>query len=107
LIWESLKEVARLGHGVEAHRSVPTASYISFGYSPDFQDSIRAAISLGGDTDTIAAMVGAIAGAHVGGKGLPTEWIDQLEDGPRGRSFAIDLAEQLFETWWKLHKNLS
>jgi len=102
------EEVVRhLGHGVEAHRSVPTASYISLAYSPDFQDSIRAAISLGGDTDTIAAMVGAIAGAHVGEKGLPTEWIDQLEDGPRGRSFAKELAEQLFETWWKLHKHLS
>ena len=99
--------VRRLGHGVEAHRSVPTASYIFLAYGPDFQDSIRAAISLGGDTDTIAAMVGAIAGAHVGEKGLPTEWIDQLEDGPRGRSFARDLGEQLFETWWRLHKNLS
>lgn len=102
------EEVVRhLGHGVEAHRSVPTASYISLAHSPDFLDSIRAAISLGGDTDTIAAMVGAIVGAQVGEKGLPVEWIDQLEDGPRGRSFARDLAEQLFETWWKLHQNLS
>jgi poly(ADP-ribose) glycohydrolase ARH3 len=107
---EKLKaeEVVRnLGHGVEAHRSVPTASYISLGYSPDFEDSIRAAISLGGDTDTIAAMVGAIAGAHVGEKGLPVEWIDQLEDGPRGRSFSRNLADQLFETWWSLHKKPS
>jgi poly(ADP-ribose) glycohydrolase ARH3 len=102
------EEVVRhLGHGVEAHRSVPTASYISGAYSPDFQDSIRAAISLGGDTDTIAAMVGAIAGAHVGEKGLPAEWIDQLEDGPRGRSFSRNLAEQLFETWWRLQKKSS
>ena len=95
--------VRKLGHGVEAHRSVPTASYISLVYSPDFQDSIGAAISLGGDTDTIAAMVGAITGAHVGEKRLPVEWIDQLEDGPRGRSFARDLADRLFEAWWKIH----
>jgi uncharacterized membrane protein YeaQ/YmgE (transglycosylase-associated protein family) len=42
--------------------------------------TIREAISLGGDTDTIAGMVGAIVGAHVGEKSLPEEWIEQLEE---------------------------
>ncbi len=99
------REVVRsLGNGVEAHLSVPSACYIALTYSPDFCDAIRAAISLGGDTDTIAGMVGAIVGAHVGEKGLPVEWIEQLEDGPRGRSFAREVAERLFETWWKTHQ---
>jgi poly(ADP-ribose) glycohydrolase ARH3 len=93
-----------LGNGVEAHLSVPSACYIAITYSPDFCDAIRAAISLGGDTDTIAGMVGAIVGGHVGGKGLPLEWIEQLEDGPRGRSYAISLADRLFGTWWKIHQ---
>jgi poly(ADP-ribose) glycohydrolase ARH3 len=102
------KEVARsLGNGVEAHLSVPSACYIAFTYSPDFCDAIRAAISLGGDTDTIAGMVGAIVGAHIGEKGLPAEWIEQLEDGPRGRSFARRLAEKLFESWCKIHQTSS
>jgi len=92
-----------LGNGVEAHFSVPSACYIAITYSPDFCDAIRAAISLGGDTDTIAGMVGAIVGAHVGEKRLPREWIEQLEEGPRGRSFAKHLADRLFETWWKIH----
>jgi poly(ADP-ribose) glycohydrolase ARH3 len=94
--------VQSLGNGVEAHFSVPSACYIAITYSPDFCDAIRAAISLGGDTDTIAGMVGAIVGAHVGEKGLPGEWIEQLEDGPRGRSFARGLADRLFDTWWKV-----
>jgi len=93
--------VQSLGNGVEAHLSVPSACYIAITYSPDFCDAIRAAISLGGDTDTIAGMVGAIVGAHVGEKGLPSEWIEQLEDGPRGRSFVRSLADRLFETWWE------
>ncbi len=98
-------EVARsLGNGVEARFSVPSACYIAITYSPDFCDAIRAAVSLGGDTDTIAGMVGAIVGAHAGEKGLPVEWIDQLEDGPRGRSFARSLADRLFEIWWKVHQ---
>jgi ADP-ribosylglycohydrolase len=97
----------RLGNGVEAHRSVPSASYVAMTYSPDFQDAIRAAISLGGDTDTIAGMVGAIVGAHVGERGLPVEWIEQLEEGPRGRSFARELAGRLFEAWLKIHRTSS
>jgi len=96
--------VRRLGNGIEAHRSVPSASYLALAYSPDFQDAIRAAISLGGDTDTIAGMVGAIVGAHVGERGLPTEWVEQLEEGPRGRSFVRVLAGRLFETWRKMPK---
>ena len=99
--------VQSLGNGVEAHLSVPSACYIAITYSPDFCDAIRAAISLGGDTDTIAGMVGAIVGAHVGEKGLPVEWIEQLEDGPRGRSFARGLADRLFETWWKVNQTSS
>jgi poly(ADP-ribose) glycohydrolase ARH3 len=99
--------VQSLGNGVEAHLSVPSACYIAITYSPDFCDAIRAAISLGGDTDTIAGMVGAIVGAHVGERGLPIEWIEQLEDGPRGRSFAISLADRLFQTWLKVHQNSS
>jgi len=96
---QSREVVQSLGNGVEAHLSVPSACYIAITYSPDFCDAIRAAISLGGDTDTIAGMVGAMVGAHVGEKGLPAEWIEQLEDGPRGRSFARSLADRLFETW--------
>jgi poly(ADP-ribose) glycohydrolase ARH3 len=99
--------VQSLGNGVEALFSVPSACYIAITYSPDFCDAIQAAISLGGDTDTIAGMVGAIVGAHVGEKGLPIEWIEQLEDGPRGRSFARTLADRLFETWWKAHQTSS
>jgi poly(ADP-ribose) glycohydrolase ARH3 len=101
---EAREVVRSLGNGVEAQFSVPSACYIALTYSPDFCDAIRAAISLGGDTDTIAGMVGAIVGAHVGEKGLPVEWIEQLEDGPRGRSFARDVADRLFQTWWKIHQ---
>jgi len=101
-------EVVRsLGNGVEAHFSVPSACYIAINYSPDFCDAIRAAISLGGDTDTIAGMVGAVVGAHVGEKGLPAEWTEQLENGPRGRSFARSLADRLFETWRQIHQTFS
>jgi len=39
-------------------------------YSTDFEDAIRNAISIGGDSDTLAAIVGSIAEAYY--KGVPT-----------------------------------
>jgi ADP-ribosylglycohydrolase len=45
--------------------SVPQA-ITAFLESDDFEDAIRKAISLGGDSDTIACMTGSIAQAHFG-----------------------------------------
>ena len=40
-----------------------------------FHDAIVAAINLGGDTDTVAAIAGAIAGAVYGLQGIPVRWV--------------------------------
>ncbi len=45
--------------------TVPQA-IVAFGESVDFEDAIRNAISVGGDSDTLAAITGAIAGAYYG-----------------------------------------
>jgi len=39
-----------------------------------FHDAIVAAINLGGDTDTVAAIAGAMAGAFYGLQGIPVRW---------------------------------
>jgi poly(ADP-ribose) glycohydrolase ARH3 len=44
-----------------------------------FQKTIIYAISLGGDTDTIATMAGAIAGAHYGIQAIPGSWSEACE----------------------------
>ena len=49
----------------KAKNSVPQAIYC-FLVSNDFEDSIRKAISIGGDSDTIAAITGSIAEAYYG-----------------------------------------
>ncbi len=46
--------------------SVPE-SIISFLESHDFESAVRLAVSLGGDTDTMACIAGSIAEAHYGG----------------------------------------
>jgi len=66
---------------VSCQKSVPEA-IIAFLESNDFEDAIRNAISLGGDSDTIAAMTGSIAEAFY--KGVPmhlyTKIMDHLDD---------------------------
>ena len=50
---------------VTCQSSVPQA-LVCFNESTDFEDAIRNAVSIGGDSDTIAAMVGGIAEAYYG-----------------------------------------
>ena len=50
---------------VSCQGSVPQA-IMAFLESDSFEDTIRNAISIGGDSDTIAAIVGGIAGAFYG-----------------------------------------
>jgi len=84
--------ISELGHGVEALHSVPTAIY-SFLANRDFSSTVTYAVSLGGDTDTIGAMAGAIAGAGYGVDEIPAKWLNQLEN----RVFLEGLARRLWE----------
>lgn len=83
-----------LGSSSDARESV-SASICAAVAHASFEDAVRFAVRLGGDTDTTAAMTGAIAGARRGADGIPHRWLDVLEDGPRGRSHVERLAEQL------------
>ncbi len=81
-----------LGNGVEAFNSVPTAVYSFLRHHESFEEAIVYAVSLGGDTDTIAAMTGAISGAYHGIKAIPEEWRIPLERG----DYIEELARRLY-----------
>ena len=87
--------VAELGNGVTAVDSVPTAIYAFAANLFSFEDAVCWAVNLGGDTDTIGAMTGAIAGAFHGVGAIPRRWTDGLENGERGRDYVADLADRL------------
>jgi poly(ADP-ribose) glycohydrolase ARH3 len=88
-----LKIVRELGHGIEAFNSVPTAIYSFLSYPNSFEEAVIYAISLGGDTDTIGAMTGAISGAYLGVQAIPLKWREKLEN----REYIEHLAEGLWQ----------
>jgi ADP-ribosyl-[dinitrogen reductase] hydrolase len=53
---------------------------------------VTLAIRCGGDTDTVGAMAGAIAGARFGAGAIPGRWLDALEEGDTGRAHVDALA---------------
>ena len=89
-----LGEVTKaLGNGIASHEAVPAALY-AFLRNPDsFSRAVLYAISLGGDTDTIASMTGALSGAYLGEAAIPMVWSQGVEGAPRLRELADGLLE--------------
>lgn len=62
-----------------------------------YADGVRCAISLGDDTDTIAAIAGGLLGAHYGASTVPPVWRANLSGWPAGygNEELTELAQQL------------
>lgn len=78
-----------------AFHTVPVALYAWLRHRGDFRGTLTAAIRCGGDTDTVAAIAGALAGCDVGVAGIPAEWRMNLTDWPRSPWHLSQLAEEL------------
>jgi len=85
----------RLGCNGTALGSVPTALFCFLSRPESFEDAVAFAVNLGGETDSLGAMTGAIAGAYHGARAIPGRWRAALEPGPRGASAIEDLADRL------------
>lgn len=95
-LWNELdkKRIAsELGNGIEAFNSVPAAIFSFLTHPNSFEEAVVYAISLGGDTDTIGAMTGAISGAYLGMDSIPAEWLAKLEN----RLYIEPLATELWQ----------
>jgi len=68
-----------LGTKADVRETVPAALYCFLKFD-NYHDAVIAAIKAGGDTDTTAAIVGALFGAKNGVKGMDVEIISQIED---------------------------
>jgi ADP-ribosyl-[dinitrogen reductase] hydrolase len=77
------------------YHTVPVALYSWYRHFGNFEISLMSVLNCGGDTDTVGAITGALAGISVGAQGLPREWIDGICEWPRGVSLLIKLADRL------------
>lgn len=68
------------------------AWHIHFG---DFRKTIEAVSMLGGDTDTVAAIAGSLAGISCGREGIPNEWVTGMIDRPHGVAYISKLSEAM------------
>lgn len=60
-------------------------AYLAFDKEEDFENVLVTAVNLGGDADTIGAIVGGLAGSYYGYDAIPQRWIDSLPQDIRAR----------------------
>ena len=72
LKYDEIKDDYGWKYGATCKGTVPYA-FIAFYESNSFEDAIRRAVSLGGDSDTIAAICGGMAAAYYG---IPQKYVD-------------------------------
>ncbi len=89
---ESKRVVKELGNSIAATDSCVTAIYMAFRFIDlPFDDMLLFIQKSSGDTDTIAAMAGAIWGAYNGMDSLPQSKIEELESRAIIEEFSIEL----------------
>lgn len=78
-----------------APNTVAVALFAWLRHRGDFESAVRSVIQCGGDTDTVAAITGAICGAETGEAGIPREWIDGIFEWPRSVNYIRRMAQAL------------
>ena len=86
IISVSEKEIKSTGYVIDTLEAVLWTFFHADGY----RDAILKAINLGGDTDTIAAITGGVAGIYYGANDIPKEWIQSMAK-----------KEELYHMFWR------
>ena len=88
-----------LQNGVTGYvmHTVPVVIHAWLQNSSDFRKAVTAVIQCGGDTDTTAAIVGAIVGSRVGKAGIPAEWLDSHREWPQSLRWIESLGNDLYD----------
>ncbi len=83
--------LAEIGTSPMVAETVPAAFYCHLKFEPE--EALIAAASSGGDTDSIASIAGALAGASRGSGWIPERWLSCLEERGRIEQVAMDLTD--------------
>jgi ADP-ribosyl-[dinitrogen reductase] hydrolase len=85
------------GRGVTGYalHTVPVALYAWMRHSGDLRQAVTSVVLCGGDTDSAAAIVGAIVGSGMGPEGVPASWLADLLEWPRHVAWMRGTARRL------------
>jgi poly(ADP-ribose) glycohydrolase ARH3 len=86
-----------LGTSTLARESVPAALWTFLSSHGSFREAVTAACLLGGDVDSICALVGGLAGALHGAGSIPAQWLANMSGETPDTASIIALAERLCE----------
>ncbi len=87
-----------MGGGWIAEEALACALACVLEYPADFAAIVRRGANSSGDSDSIASIAGAIAGAYLGVESIPKEWRKRIES----RQQLLDCSHQLLELQHKL-----
>jgi len=76
IVEEALAEIGVSGYVPET----VGAAFFCLGATDNFKDAVVMAVKAGGDTDTTAAIVGALAGTYYGLENIPSEYTETVEN---------------------------
>jgi ADP-ribosylglycohydrolase len=89
--------ITEIGNDIRGYTAVPAAIYSFLSNWRSFETAVIYAVNLGGDTDTIGAMTGALAGSYHGVAAIPDRWTSRLENREKGRDYVMDLGKRLWD----------
>lgn len=88
-------DIETFGNGIEAQESAVTALACFALHPQNYKRAVSTALWQGGDTDTIAAMTGALVGAQIGSEFSHEMPVARLEEGAQFIEYLKDLAQRL------------
>lgn len=85
---------------LKAIEAVPCALWVVCTTYREPEECLIRGVNMGGDTDTVTAIIGDIVGALHGWEWIPARWYDNIEPNSdenmgRGKEYAIELAKKL------------
>ncbi len=96
---DELAAAMGLAKGVSGYvnHTVPIALNAWFRHPRDYRAAVLSVIHCGGDTDTMAAIAGAIVGSGTGKDGIPSPWLNSICEWPRTLEWIERLGAHLAE----------
>lgn len=87
--------MAALGEGWVAEEAVALALSSFLATPTDYAATIRRAANIGGDSDSVACIAGAISGAYNGVEAIDAGWREVIEKA----DYLVELADALYDRW--------